>query len=64
MICTTINDFYYFEWFEQHWMIWTTSNNLYNVELFVLRLMICITLDDLYYTATYARLFLQEISQL
>ena len=64
MIYTTMNDFYYFEWFEQHWMICTTSNNLCNVELFVLRLMICITLDDLYYAATYARLFLQETSQL
>ena len=43
MICTTLNDLYYAEWF-----VLTTLNDLYYVERFVLCWMIRTTLNDLY----------------
>ena len=49
MICITLNDLYYVEWFVLRWMIWTTLHDLYNVELFVQRWIIFTRLNDLYY---------------
>ena len=49
MICTTLNEMYYVEWFALPWMICTVLNGLYYVGWFVLRWMICTTLNDLYY---------------
>ena len=49
MICITLNDFYYDEWFALRWMICTAMNDLYFVEWFVLRWTICTALNDLYY---------------
>ena len=46
MICTTLSDLYYVEWFELRCMICTALNYLYSVEWFVLR-WICTTLNDL-----------------
>ena len=49
MICTTVNDLYYVEWYTLRWMICTAAlNYLYSVESSVQRWMICTTLNDLH----------------
>ena len=54
MICTTLNNLYYVEWFVLRWMTCTTLNDLhyadwfFSVEWFVQRWKIRTTLNDLY----------------
>ena len=61
IICTTLNDLYYIEWFVLRWMIYTTlsdfllprnicatSNDLYSVERFVLTWMVWSAKYDFY----------------
>ena len=55
MICTTLNDLYYVEWFVLRWMICITLNDLYYVEWFVLRWKIWTTLNDLYSVELFAQ---------
>ena len=50
MICTTLSNLYYVEWFAQRWII-----SRYSVEWFVLRWMGCITLNDLYYVELFVQ---------
>ena len=49
MICITLNDLYYVEWFELRWKIYTMLNDLCSVEWFVQRWMICTTMNNFYY---------------
>ena len=66
MICTTLNDLYYVEWFVQHWMICNSLNYMYYVEWYVLHSyfsewfvqhwMICTALND----SDYAGWFVQR----
>ena len=48
MICTVLNDLYYFGWFVLRWMICIRLSDLYYVEWFKLRCMICTALRYLY----------------
>ena len=58
MICTTLNDLYYVEWFVLRWMIWTTLNDLNYVEWYVQSWKICTTLKDLYYVEWFVLLWM------
>ena len=49
MICTTLNDMYYVEWFVLRWVICTTLKDLSYVEWFVQRWIICTELNCLQY---------------